>query len=160
MIINDIVFGELEYDEFYWVKKEKESYNFFGNNFEVNITLNGKKNEAIKEIQRSTYMKYQSYKEKINILIEEAIYEYYKSECREYRLMFEEEADLLAPIITKKEELSNLVKLKGVIIEDSSNITDRQIIFLFNTTWDIEEGIGILLVNEKVRIIGGQSDVL
>ncbi len=157
MTINDIVFGELEYNDFFWIKKEKEVYSFFGNNFQINLYVDGEKEKEIKSVQRNAYITYKKYKEKINLLIEEAIYNYYKYVCDEYRAMFEEEANLLAPIITKKEELSNLVNLVKVIIEDDD---DRKINFLFDTTWDIEEGIGLRLVNEKIEIIGGQSDVL
>lgn len=157
MIINDVVFGELEYNDFFWIKKEKEVYSFFGDNFQINLYVDGEKEKEIKSVQRNAYIAYKKYKEKINLLIEEAIYNYYKSVCDEYRAMFEEEANLLAPIITKKEELSNLVNLVKVIIEDDD---DRKINFLFDTTWDIEEGIGLRLVNEKIEIVGGQSDVL
>lgn len=157
MVINDVVFGELEYNNFFWTKKEKEVYNFFGNNFQINLYVDGEKEEEIKSVQRNAYTTYKKYKEKINLLIEETIYNYYKSVCDEYRAMLEEEANLLAPIITKKEELSNLVKLVNVIIENGN---DRKINFIFDTTWDIEEGIGLRLVNEKIEIIGGQSDVL
>lgn len=158
MIINDVVFGELEYNKFFWIKNEKEVYNFFGKKFEINIKIDGEKDEEIKSVQRNAYTEYKNSLKKINLLIEETIYDYYQQECDEYRKMFEDEADLLAPIITNKDELSNLVTLTDIIIDNDD--TNRVLIFLFETTWDIEEGIGLMLVNEEIKFIGGQSEVL
>lgn len=160
MVINDIIFGELEYDDYYWIKREKEIYNFFGKNYEINIIINGEENDGINPIQRNSYIEYKKDSIRINMLLEEAIYDFYKEECDEYRRMFEDEADLVAPIITSKEELANLIELKNIIIDCTfRNFSNREVIFLFTTTWD-DEGIGIRLVNEKVETIGGQSDVL
>ena len=158
MIINDVVFGELEYNKFFWIKNEKEVYNFFGKKFEINIKIDGEKDEEIKSVQRNAYTEYKNSLKEINLLIEETIYDYYQQECDEYRKMFEDEADLLAPIITNKDELSNLVTLTDIIIDNDD--TNRVLIFLFETTWDIEEGIGLMLVNEEIKFIGGQSEVL
>ena len=158
MIINHVVFGELEYNKFFWIKNEKEVYNFFGKKFEINIKIDGEKDEEIKSVQRNAYTEYKNSLKKINLLIEETIYDYYQQECDEYRKMFEDEADLLAPIITNKDELSNLVTLTDIIIDNDD--TNRVLIFLFETTWDIEEGIGLMLVNEEIKFIGGQSEVL
>ena len=36
----------------------------------------------------------------------------------------------------------------------------RTINVLFKTKWDLEMGIGIQLVNERIEIVGVQSDVL
>ena len=81
MIIRDITFGELEYDNYDWIKREKETYNFFGVNYEINLKIIGRSfehNESIKQIQRDTYIKYKNSLEEINLLIEENIYNFYQ----------------------------------------------------------------------------------
>lgn len=159
MIIRDITFGELEYDNYDWIKREKETYNFFGVNYEINLKIIGRSfehNESIKQIQRDTYIKYKNSLEEINLLIEENIYNFYQEECDEYRSMFEEEADILAPIIRDKKELCNLVKLVCIFIGNDDN--NRVLIFVFDTVWD-EEGISVKIINEKVEAIGGFSEM-
>lgn len=160
MIINDIIFGELEYDNYDWIKQEKETYNFFGKDYEINLTIiggNDEPDEVIKSIQRDAYVEYKNHLEEINLLVEDAIYDYYQQECDEYRGMFEDEADLLAPIITDKKELCNLVKLQYIFIGNDDN--NRVLIFVFDAVWDMEEGISVKISNEKLEIIGGFSEM-
>ncbi len=159
MIVNDIIFGKLEYDGYDWIKKDKEVYNFFGRDYKINLKIVGRtfeSNEIINQIQKETYINYKNSIKKLNFLIEESIYDFYQEECYEYRKMFEEDADILAPIITHKEELDNLLKLVCILIGNEKN--NRVIFFVFDTVWD-EEGISIKMVNEKIEIIGGLSEM-
>ena len=69
-----------------------------------------------------------------------------------------EEADLYAPIVDEPSQLVGFVKPQSIMIPRSK---DKRIInVLFKTKWDLEMGIGIQLVNERIEIVGVQSDVL
>lgn len=161
MIINDEVFGELEYDGYDWIKKEKDKFTFFGKDFEINLTLKGEKDKNIEEVKKNTYIKYKKNEKEIISQMEDAIYNYYQEICEELREQYENYKDEWAPIITAKEEVANLITLLDVIIDKNfENSEDREINFIFDAVWDIEEGLGIRLINEKIAIIDAQCVVL
>lgn len=134
---------------------------FFGKDFEIALYIKGKIDKDIEQVKRDTYTQFKQKEKELIEQMEDAIYNHYQEEFEECRNRFEEYADEWATIITKKEELANLVTLEYIVIDENcKNATDREISFLFNVTWDIEEGIGIQLINEKIDIFGCQGEVL
>lgn len=113
--------------------------------------------EEFTDIQRQAYIEFINNKEAITDKLLQAIFEYYQSEYEEYRRMYGEMADTYAPIISDKSQLKGLVKPRAICIADDEN---RVLNILFDTKWDIEMGIGIRLVNEEIRLVGVQCDVL
>ena len=149
-MLNDDIFGQIQF-EIMWQKKD--NYFLYGKEFEITLFIQGEKDEAPTNIQKEAYI---SFINKKMILMSEI--EYYQTVCAEYREMYGEEADLYAPIVDEPSQLVGFVKPQSIMIPRSK---DKRIInVLFKTKWDLEMGIGIQLVNERIEIVGVQSDVL
>ena len=154
-MLNDDIFGQIQF-EIMWQKKD--TYFLYGKEFEITLFIQGEKDEAPTNIQKEAYISFINKKMILMSEIEEKVFEYYQTVCAEYREMYGEEADLYAPIVDEPSQLVGFVKPQSIMIPRSK---DKRIInVLFKTKWDLEMGIGIQLVNERIEIVGVQSDVL
>lgn len=154
-MLNDDIFGQIQF-EIMWQKKD--NYFLYGKEFEITLFIQGEKDEAPTNIQKEAYISFINKKMILMSEIEEKVFEYYQTVCAEYREMYGEEADLYAPIVDEPSQLVGFVKPQSIMIPRSK---DKRIInALFKTKWDLEMGIGIQLVNERIEIVGVQSDVL
>ena len=154
-MLNDDIFGQIQF-EIMWQKKD--NYFLYGKEFEITLFIQGEKDEAPTNIQKEAYISFFNKKMILMSEIEEKVFEYYQTVCAEYREMYGEEADLYAPIVDEPSQLVGFVKPQSIMIPRSK---DKRIInVLFKTKWDLEMGIGIQLVNERIEIVGVQSDVL
>ena len=154
-MLNDDIFGQIQF-EIMWQKKD--NYFLYGKEFEITLFIQGEKDEAPTNIQKEAYISFINKKMILMSEIEEKVFEYYQTVCAEYREMYCEEADLYAPIVDEPSQLVGFVKPQSIMIQRSK---DKRIInVLFKTKWDLEMGIGIQLVNERIEIVGVQSDVL
>lgn len=154
-MLNDDIFGQIQF-EIMWQKKD--NYFLYGKEFEITLFIQGEKDEAPTNIQQEAYISFINKKMILMSEIEEKVFEYYQTVCAEYREMYGEEADLYAPIVDEPSQLVGFVKPQSIMIPRSK---DKRIInVLFKTKWDLEMGIGIQLVNERIEIVGVQSDVL
>ena len=154
-MLNDDIFGQIQF-EIMWQKKD--NYFLYGKEFEITLFIQGEKDEAPTNIQKEAYISFINNKMILMSEIEEKVFEYYQTVCAEYREMYGEEADLYAPIVDEPSQLVGFVKPQSIMIPRSK---DKRIInVLFKTKWDLEMGIGIQLVNERIEIVGVQSDVL
>lgn len=154
-MLNDDIFGRIQF-EIMWQKKD--NYFLYGKEFEITLFIQGEKDEAPTNIQKEAYISFINKKMILMSEIEEKVFEYYQTVCAEYREMYGEEADLYAPIVDEPSQLVGFVKPQSIMIPRSK---DKRIInVLFKTKWDLEMGIGIQLVNERIEIVGVQSDVL
>ena len=154
-MLNDDIFGQIQF-EIMWQKKD--NYFLYGKEFEITLFIQGEKDEAPTNIQKEAYISFINKKMILMSEIEEKVFEYYQTVCAEYREMYGEEADLYAPIVDEPSQLVGFVKPQSIMIPRSK---DKRIInVLFKTKWDLEMGIGIELVNERIEIVGVQSDVL
>lgn len=154
-MLNDDIFGQIQF-EIMWQKKD--NYFLYGKEFEITLFIQGEKDEAPTNIQKEAYISFINKKMILMGEIEEKVFEYYQTVCAEYREMYGEEADLYAPIVDEPSQLVGFVKPQSIMIPRSK---DKRIInVLFKTKWDLEMGIGIQLVNERIEIVGVQSDVL
>ena len=154
-MLNDDIFGQIQF-EIMWQKKD--NYFLYGKEFEITLFIQGEKDEAPTNIQKEAYISFINKKMILMSEIEEKVFEYYQTVCAEYREMYGEEADLYAPIVDEPSQLVGFVKPQSIMIPRSK---DKRIInVLFKTKRDLEMGIGIQLVNERIEIVGVQSDVL
>ena len=154
-MLNDDIFGQIQF-EIMWQKKD--NYFLYGKEFEITLFIQGEKDETPTNIQKEAYISFINKKMILMSEIEEKVFEYYQTVCAEYREMYGEEADLYAPIVYEPSQLVGFVKPQSIMIPRSK---DKRIInVLFKTKWDLEMGIGIQLVNERIEIVGVQSDVL
>ena len=154
-MLNDDIFGQIQF-EIMWQKKD--NYFLYGKEFEITLFIQGEKDETPTNIQKEAYISFINKKMILMSETEEKVFEYYQTVCAEYREMYGEEADLYAPIVDEPSQLVGFVKPQSIMIPRSK---DKRIInVLFKTKWDLEMGIGIQLVNERIEIVGVQSDVL
>ena len=152
-MLNDDIFGQIQF-EIMWQKKD--NYFLYGKEFEITLFIQGEKDETPTNIQKEAYISFINKKMILMSEIEEKVFEYYQTVCAEYREMYGE--DLYAPIVDEPSQLVGFVKPQSIMIPRSK---DKRIInVLFKTKWDLEMGIGIQLVNERIEIVGVQSDVL
>ena len=152
-MLNDDIFGQIQF-EIMWQKKD--NYFLYGKEFEITLFIQGEKDEAPTNIQKEAYISFINKKMILMSEIEEKVFEYYQTVCAEYREMYGEEADLYAPIVDEPSQLVGFVKPQSIMIPKDKRIIN----VLFKTKWDLEMGIGIQLVNERIEIVGVQSDVL
>ena len=125
---------------------------FFGKENVVSLNIRGEEKTPIHPNQ------YKAYKELCeNFLIsdiEDKIFSYYLSEVDEFRNMYEEKADQVAPLINNKSELGALVSLLAIIIPENDKFSE--IDMLFECTWDIDGGVGVRITDGVVQEVGTQ----
>lgn len=151
----DDVFGTLNY-ELMW--KKKEQYTLYNKEYEIVLFIEGEETDLFTDSQRQAYVAFNNKKAILATEIEESIFMFYQSICEEYRAMYEEDADNYAPLICDRGQLKGFVKPQSIVIPRTND--KREINILFKTKWDLEMGIGIRLIDEKIELVGVQSDVL
>lgn len=152
---DDEVFGELQYDSI-WQKDEKMF--FLSKEYNIKLFIEGDEKGDFSDAQKCAYQELKNKYDDIMNKIKIEIFCYYQSVYEEYREMYEEDADKYAPCVSCFEELKGYIRPQSIIISNSSK--ERIISFLFKTKWDLEYGIGIKMVDGKVKIVGIQNDVL
>lgn len=156
--INDDLFGEIEFD-MYW--SGKTSITMFGKKREVILSIDGEEDANFSPIQREAYTNFMSNMDGIMDAVELGIFEYYEDNYEEYRDMAGEvEADKIAPEISTIKELGNLVIPTQLIIRRVRKNGVRRIGLVCDCTWDIDNGVGVRIDNEKVEEVDYQDIVL
>ncbi|MBC1211970.1 hypothetical protein HB815_13670 [Listeria booriae] len=156
--INDDLFGEIEFD-MYW--SGKTSITMFGKKSEVILSIDGEEDANFSPIQREAYTNFMSNMDGIMDAVELGIFEYYEDNYEEYRDMAGEvEADKIAPEISTIKELGNLVIPTQLIIRRVRKNGVRRIGLVCDCTWDIDNGVGVRIDNEKVEEVDYQDIVL
>lgn len=152
---NDEIFGVLDYN-IMW--NRKENYTLYGKDYEIILFIQGDENASPTETQRQAYVEFNKVKTLLQEDIEQKIFEYYQTVCKEYREMYDETADLYAPLVDNYLQLKGYVKPMSIMIPRTEN--ERVVNILFKTKWDLELGIGIKIVNENIEFVGVEADVL
>ncbi|WP_413774513.1 DUF6985 domain-containing protein [Listeria booriae] len=156
--MNDDLFGEIEFD-MYW--SGKTSITMFGKKREVILSIDGEEDANFSPIQREAYINFMSNMDEIMDAVELGIFEYYEDNYEEYRDMAGEvEADKIAPEISTIEELGNLVIPTQLIVRRVRKNGVRRIGLVCDCTWDIDNGVGVRIENEKVEEVDYQDIVL
>ena len=124
--IIDKVFGEMEY-KYSWTKKD--SFLFLDKAYAVNVTAQAYKGNDILESQQSNYSNYRKYFEENKAEIKEKLIEYCKSTYNTDALLDE----CLIP--------------KTIIFE-----RDNSWGILFDTDYDVEDGVAVFIINEKIKV--------
>jgi hypothetical protein len=124
--IIDKVFGEMEY-KYSWTKKD--SFLFLDKAYAVNVTAQAYKGDDILESQQSNYSNYRKYFEENKAEIKEKLIEYCKSTYNTEALLEE----CLIP--------------KTIIFERDSSWG-----ILFDTDYDVEDGVAVFIINEKIQV--------
>lgn len=95
--------------------------------------------------------------EKLQNTILDEILLYYNKIRHQYGYDVENNNDY--PSINDSKELISMIDLIGITLPYPEN-NDRCISLVFNCTWDLENGVGVRLSNEKVVEVGFQDIAL
>ncbi|OKP94385.1 DUF2004 domain-containing protein [Paenibacillus sp. P46E] len=152
MIINDAVFGELEYD-YVWFKDTV--IEFCGKQFEIFFSVSGEKNGEFLDKQYIAYQAFIKSWEKIQQNILQPLLDYYNQKRHElgYDVSFNENY----PFIETIDQLLERISLVGISVLYTKSLEGRYIGLSFDSTWDEENGLGVLLMNEEIARVGYQD---
>ena len=152
MMINDSIFGKIEYD-YIWFRRSK--IKFFNNEVDIMLMIAGDDEGQFEDGQ---YEAYQALINKWNEIEEtflEPILEYYKQKRKE--LGYDIELNKNYPEIKSTKELLNYITLVGIKVPYADIYGGRSIGISFDCSWDEENGLGLRLNNEEVIDVGYQD---
>ncbi|MBT2216287.1 DUF2004 domain-containing protein [Virgibacillus dakarensis] len=155
MTIGDPIFGELEYD-FGWAKDT--TIHFFGKETEIALMVDGEEDGKFDEDQYTSYQSLMKNWEDIQPRLLKPILDYYNQNRHE--LGYDIECNQNYPLIETKEQLLENIKLVGIVVPHADINEGRDIGIIFDCTWDIENGLGVRLIHEKVIEVGYQDVVI
>ncbi|EJV71245.1 hypothetical protein BWGOE4_32670 [Bacillus mycoides] len=152
MIINDVVFGEIEYI-YGWVKDI--TIEFCEKEAEIALIVKGEKDGKFDEEQYTAYNSLVQNWEQLQQGFLQAILDYYKQERQQlgYDIEFNENY----PHIETIDQLLKRITLVGIVVPYGDINEERDIGITFDCTWDTENGLGLRLLNEKVTEVGYQD---
>lgn len=154
--MTDVVFGELRKEEDYgwWGRQTME---FGGNTFTVELLIRQGKDDEIKEIQKKAFQSFMEKWPQLQTGLIEALIKYYnEEEYYSYGPEDEEEAAEWWPEIETKEALLQAVTLETIVIPQDfiMDRRGRRVYLLFSRTWGGEDlddnGIGVSYTNEAL----------
>lgn len=152
MTINDPIFGELEY-EYGWAKDT--TIHFFGKEKEISLMVDGEEDGKFDEEQ---YMAYQALMQKwedLQLSLLQSILDYYKQKLHE--LGYDIGLNENYPLVETTNQILEMITLDGIVVPYADIFEGRDIGITFNCTWDIENGLGLRLLNEKIIEVGYQD---
>ncbi|MCP1446941.1 DUF6985 domain-containing protein [Priestia megaterium] len=152
MKINDAVFGELEYD-LLWSKDT--SIVFLGHEVEIALMVKGAEDGKFDKEQYAAYTSLMQNWEQLQQSLLPSILDYYKQERQD--LGYDIEVNENYPLVETTNEISEMIRLDGIVVPYVGSFDGRDIGLTFNCTWDIENRLGIRLLNEKVAEVGYQD---
>ena len=155
MKINDTVFGELNYITS-WHGNAKIL--FCGDVIDIAIMIDGEEDGIFSEAQYEAFNSLVSKWEQIQDSLLSAILDYYLRVRSE--LGYADEENKAYPLIDTIDQIRSMIKIVGISIPYEDIFEGRDAGITFDCSWDIENGLGIRLINEEVFKIGYQDVVL
>ncbi|MNC42776.1 hypothetical protein D3C75_916030 [compost metagenome] len=152
MKINDAIFGELEY-EYGWIKDT--TIDFCGKESEISIMIDGEEDGEIDEEQYESYTSLMQNWDQLQQGFLQAILDYYIQ--KRHELGYDVEVNESYPLIETINQLLEKITLVGITIPFADCFEGRDIGLTFDCIWDIENGLGLRLVNEKIINVGYQD---
>ena len=153
MIINDPVFGELEYD---YVWSKDTTIDFLGKEYEIALMIEGDEDGKFDDEQYEAYQSLMQDWEQLQQSFLKPILDYYQQKRHELGYDIEFNKDYL--LVKTIDRLIEMITLGGIVVSYGDIYEERDIGILFNCTWDEENGLGLRLLDEKV-IEAGYQDV-
>lgn len=146
------VFGELTY-EYGW--NGETTIDWFGKILSVDLVVLGEEDEEIDSVQCESYEKFIKSWNGIKENVLDRILSYYTNLRDE--LGYSDNSNKDYPEIYTLDELKCKISLDSIIVPQSGIYNGRSIALAFSCEWDIENGLGVILVNEDVYDIGYQD---
>ena len=150
--MEDKFFGELQY-EYGWVGEM--TINWYGEDVAVNLVISGEEDEEIDALQYDSYAKFMEKWSTIQTNLLDRILQYYQNLRRE--LGYDDDSNEAYPCISSTVEIKNRIGLDIISLPSSGVYNGRSIALAFHCDWDVENGLGILFVNEEISEIGFQD---
>ncbi|MED3328980.1 DUF2004 domain-containing protein [Bacillus thuringiensis] len=152
MTINDPIFGELEY-EYGWTKDT--IIRFFGKESEISLMIDGEEDGEFDEEQYMAYQALMQNWEDLQPSLLQSILDYYKQ--KRHELGYDIGLNENYPLIEIPDQILEMITLDGIVVPYADIFEGRDIGITFNCTWDIENGLGLRLLNEKIIEVGYQD---
>ncbi|PEU22052.1 DUF6985 domain-containing protein [Bacillus wiedmannii] len=156
MKINDVIFGELEFNNYDWIGYK--NIEFFGNEVKVALIVRGEDDGQFEEEQYMAYNFLIERWQQLQQSILEPILDYYKQ--KRYELGYDVESNENYPLIETVTQILEKITLSGIFVPDNDLIDFLDIGLTFDCTWDMENGLGLCLVKGEVTEVGYQDVVL
>lgn len=146
------IFSKFHKDDFVF----QDTISLFGRTYKVFVYYY-KYSNKVKEKQILTYQNFSNSKDTVCADVESAIFDYYNQLVldNENTLNFVDSRDLIANNIY---DLAKNIDPLAIEVYDYSE--DNTMSIIFNLRWDLEKGLGVLLKNNRVAIVGTQSEVI
>ena len=152
MTLNNPIFGELEY-EYGWVKDT--TIYFFGKEIEIALLIDGEEDGKFDEEQYTAYQSLMQNWEQLQRKFLQPILEYYQQ--KRHDLGYDIEFNENYPLVETTDQLIKMITLEGIVVPYGDILKGRDIGILFNCTWDVENGLGLRLIDENVTDVGYQD---
>lgn len=152
MKINDSVFGELEFD-YVWTKDT--TINFLGNETEISLIVKGDEDGRFDEEQYLAYKALMKNWDQLQQSFLQPILEYYQQ--KRYELGYDIALNENYPLVDTTDQILQMIALDGIVVPYGDIREGRDIGILFNCTWDLENGLGLRLLDEEIADIGYQD---
>lgn len=85
----------------------------------------------------------------------QSILDYYKQ--KRHELSYDIRLNEDYPLVETTDKILDMITFDGIVVPYADIFEGRDIRITFNCTWDIENGLGIRLLNEKVIEVGYQD---
>lgn len=152
--MRDQTFGELNY-EFGW--NGTVLLDCFGKKETVDFTVYGEEESDITDYQRKCFTAFLEAWNGIQNEVLTQICSYYENLIRE--LGYGDGPNPQYPLLKDPEKMKELIHLDLILINEEGIYEGRCVGLAFSCTWDDENGLGVLLLNEQVKEIGYQDIV-
>ncbi|WP_080874118.1 DUF6985 domain-containing protein [Oceanobacillus timonensis] len=153
-VINDKLFGELEYINNFW--RGKVTIKMFSLEKDILLSVDAHENADFSITQKKAFRNF------IMNEVEKEIYKYYRENVEEYREMLgdEPQTNKISPKIDSLSGLAELVKPTELIVRRVRKNGKRRLGLLCEVSWSVEDGLGVKIEDEIVEEVGYQDIVL
>lgn len=152
----DSTFGELAHDGYGWVRET--TVDWLGEPINVDLVVWGEEDEDIEPLQRESYEHLIAAWNNVESEILDGVLSYYTSLRSE--LGFDDNSNDDYPDVSTAEGIRDIIGLDTIVVPSSDIYDGRSIALAFHCTWDDENGLGVVLVDEEVREVGYQDIAL
>ncbi|SDA26878.1 hypothetical protein SAMN02910447_02728 [Ruminococcus sp. YE71] len=148
-------FEEYEYDGA-WYGKEEVCFN--GTPYDVDVQIDSDDEDDIPETAKNLLEELTDKLDGLTEKIAESILGYYNS--RREELGFSDTDSKEYPEVDHAREILKTVTLIGITIPDQDDYDDTAVSFVFDCTWDKENGVGVCLIGDEIDEVGPQDIAL
>ncbi len=142
------------WDDFWWTKQIEMEFD--KKKYDVQVLVCADENETVADIQKESYEVFMEKYEELQPQIIEQVFEYYVDIRHE--LGYDKEENVNYPEVEAL-EITKMLELTDLFVERPDTVEEvyggaRTITLRFACTWDEENGLGVLFLNEKIEDIG------